>query len=270
MIYIIFIPCLLHVVAALKIVTPEHQLRTVDLSAAAAEGKAQLPSDAHGTVAAAVFGQAGVMQRGGRALGRAAQNADHTGRARLVCLDILRKDAGAAQVVAAGGRDAVGLLEAHAAVVHQKAQDRAQQRVTSPPLSDIRNTPGSPQVTGNMAFASERERAKEALRTELNNYSSNNIHKIAALTQTTDDGRILRVAAYCRVSTDDEDQVSSMELQKKAYKELITNNPNWVYYGTFVDDGYSGKKHGAPPRLPAHDEACGAGQVRYDRDQERQ
>ena len=124
--------------------------------------------------------------------------------------------------------------------VHQKARDRAQQRVASPPLSDIHNTPGSPQVTGNMAFASERERAKEALRTELNNYSSNNIHMIAALTQTTDDGRILRVAAYCRVSTDDEDQVSSMELQKKAYKELITNNPNWIYYGTFVDDGYSG------------------------------
>ena len=122
--------------------------------------------------------------------------------------------------------------------VHQKARDRAQQRVASPP--DIHNTTGSPQVTGNMAFASERERAKEALRTELNNYSSNNIHKIAALTQTTDDGRILRVAAYCRVSTDDEDQVSSMELQKKAYKELITNNPNWIYYGTFVDDGYSG------------------------------
>ena len=122
--------------------------------------------------------------------------------------------------------------------VHQKARDRAQQRVASPP--DIHNTLGSPQVNGNMAFASERERAKEALRTELNNYSSNNIHKIAALTQTTDDGRILRVAAYCRVSTDDEDQVSSMELQKKAYKELITNNPNWIYYGTFVDDGYSG------------------------------
>ena len=44
--------------------------------------------------------------------------------------------------------------------VHQKARDRAQQRVESPP--DIHNTPGSPQGTGNMAFASERERAKKA------------------------------------------------------------------------------------------------------------
>lgn len=67
--------------------------------------------------------------------------------------------------------------------VHQKAQDRAQARVASPPLSDIHNTPGSPQVTGNMAFASERERAKEALRSEINSYSGNNIHKIAAMTQ---------------------------------------------------------------------------------------
>ena len=124
--------------------------------------------------------------------------------------------------------------------VHQKAQDRAQARVASPPLSDIHNTPGSPQVTGNMAFASERERAKEALRSEINSYSGNNIHKIAAMTQANDDGRILRVAAYCRVSTDDEEQVPSMELQKKVYKEMITNNPNWIYYGTFVDDGYSG------------------------------
>jgi DNA invertase Pin-like site-specific DNA recombinase len=48
------------------------------------------------------------------------------------------------------------------------------------------------------------------------------------------------VAAYCRVSTDDEDQVISMELQKKNYRELITGTPNWIYYGTFVDDGYSG------------------------------
>ena len=91
-----------------------------------------------------------------------------------------------------------------------------------------------------MAFASERERAKEALRTELNNYSSNNIHKIAALTQTTDDGRILRVAAYCRVSTDDIDQKLSIAMQAKHYTEMIKGNPKWKYAGTYVDDGYSG------------------------------
>ena len=127
--------------------------------------------------------------------------------------------------------------------VHQKAVERAQQRTASPPQQQtgkISYAPGSPQMTGNTAFASERERAKEALRAELNSYNSNSVLKIAAMNQATDEGRILRVAAYCRVSTDDEDQVSSMELQKKAYKELITSTKNWVYYGTFVDDGYSG------------------------------
>lgn len=114
--------------------------------------------------------------------------------------------------------------------VHQKARDRAQAR-----------PPDSPQVTGNMAFASERERAKEALRAELNGLNSSSVMKIAAFnTPGSDENRVLRVAAYCRVSTDDEDQVVSMELQKKNYWELITNTPNWIYYGTFVDDGYSG------------------------------
>ena len=125
--------------------------------------------------------------------------------------------------------------------VRQKARDRAQARVASPPLSDTHNSPGSSQANGNMAFASERERAREALRAELNGLNGSNVMKIAAFnTPGADENRVLRVAAYCRVSTDDEDQVVSMELQKKNYWELITNTPNWIYYGTFVDDGYSG------------------------------
>ena len=55
-----------------------------------------------------------------------------------------------------------------------------------------------------------------------------------------DDGRILRVAAYCRVSTDDIDQVISIELQKNNYRDMIRANPKWKYAGTYVDDGFSG------------------------------
>ena len=124
--------------------------------------------------------------------------------------------------------------------VRQKARDRAQQRIASPPNA-AQKAKGKPEDNGNTAFASERERAKEALRQELNTYSGNNILKIAAFnTPDTDENRVLRVAAYCRVSTDDEDQVMSMEMQKKNYKEKILQTPNWIYYGTFVDDGYSG------------------------------
>ena len=41
-----------------------------------------------------------------------------------------------------------------------------------------------------------------------------------------DEKRILRVAAYCRVSTDQEAQASSYELQIQYYTDYITRNPN--------------------------------------------
>ena len=37
----------------------------------------------------------------------------------------------------------------------------------------------------------------------------------------------LRVAAYCRVSTDSEEQLESYQSQLQYYKDLITNNPDW-------------------------------------------
>ena len=38
----------------------------------------------------------------------------------------------------------------------------------------------------------------------------------------------LRVAAYCRVSTDDEEQLTSYEAQKSYYTDKITGNPDWI------------------------------------------
>ena len=37
----------------------------------------------------------------------------------------------------------------------------------------------------------------------------------------------LRVAAYCRVSTDEEDQLHSYQSQVEHYTELIHENPKW-------------------------------------------
>ena len=39
--------------------------------------------------------------------------------------------------------------------------------------------------------------------------------------------RKLRVAAYCRVSTEEEEQQSSFETQKLYYTEKITSTPEW-------------------------------------------
>ncbi len=45
----------------------------------------------------------------------------------------------------------------------------------------------------------------------------------------------LRVAAYCRVSTDLEEQTSSIELQKRYYTFKISGNPNWENAGIFTE-----------------------------------
>ncbi len=49
-----------------------------------------------------------------------------------------------------------------------------------------------------------------------------------------------RVAAYCRVSTQLEQQESSFEAQKSYYTEMILSNPNWKMAGIYADDGISG------------------------------
>ena len=50
----------------------------------------------------------------------------------------------------------------------------------------------------------------------------------------------LRVAAYCRVSTDSDEQATSYEAQIEHYTEYISKNPEWVMAGIFADDGISG------------------------------
>ena len=46
----------------------------------------------------------------------------------------------------------------------------------------------------------------------------------------------LRVAAYCRVSTDDEEQLTSYEAQKNYYTDKIMTNKEWTMAGIFADE----------------------------------
>ena len=52
--------------------------------------------------------------------------------------------------------------------------------------------------------------------------------------------RKLRVAAYCRVSTEEEEQQGSFEIQKLYYTEKIKSTPEWEVAGIYADDGISG------------------------------
>ena len=52
----------------------------------------------------------------------------------------------------------------------------------------------------------------------------------------------IRVAAYCRVSTDDDEQLGSFESQKLYYEEKISANKEWVNAGIFADEAITGTK----------------------------
>lgn len=55
-----------------------------------------------------------------------------------------------------------------------------------------------------------------------------------------DDVRKTRVCAYCRVSTAEENQAGSFEIQCQHFKQYIENNPMWDFAGIFSDEGISG------------------------------
>ena len=52
----------------------------------------------------------------------------------------------------------------------------------------------------------------------------------------------IRVAAYCRVSTDGDEQLGSFESQKLYYEQKIADNPEWVNAGIFADEAITGTK----------------------------
>lgn len=49
-----------------------------------------------------------------------------------------------------------------------------------------------------------------------------------------------RVASYCRVSTDKDDQANSFETQKAYFREYIQRNPDWQLYEIYADEGITG------------------------------
>ena len=56
----------------------------------------------------------------------------------------------------------------------------------------------------------------------------------------TAEQRQLRVAAYCRVSTKEEDQLNSYEAQKSYYTDKIMENKSWTMADIFADEGITG------------------------------
>ena len=73
----------------------------------------------------------------------------------------------------------------------------------------------------------------------------------------------IRVAAYCRVSTDSDAQLESLEAQKTHYENYITSRDDWEFAGLYYDEGITGTKKDKRPELLRLIDDCKAGKVDF-------
>jgi len=71
----------------------------------------------------------------------------------------------------------------------------------------------------------------------------------------------LRVAPYCRVSTEHENQASSFALQKDYYEKFISSHPNWVLVDIYADEGLSATSYSKRDDFKRMLEDCKLGKI---------
>ncbi|MBQ3762381.1 MAG: recombinase family protein [Clostridia bacterium] len=71
----------------------------------------------------------------------------------------------------------------------------------------------------------------------------------------------LKVAAYVRVSTENDEQKSSFELQSNDFTNRINANPNWEFAGIYADEGISGTELSHRTGMLQMIEDCKAGKI---------
>ena len=73
----------------------------------------------------------------------------------------------------------------------------------------------------------------------------------------------LRVAAYCRVSTANDEQPVSLAAQKAHYENYIKSNDEWEFAGLYYDEGISGTKKEKRGGLLSMVVACERGTIDF-------
>lgn len=71
----------------------------------------------------------------------------------------------------------------------------------------------------------------------------------------------LKVAAYCRVSTDEKEQINSYKAQIEYYTDKINKNPEWQMAGIFADEGISGTQAKKRPEFLKMIRLCRQGKI---------
>ena len=111
---------------------------------------------------------------------------------------------------------------------------------------------------------SKKDERKEATRQKVRDAFAGKVEVeiIPAIYDTEpDEPKVLRVAAYCRVSTDQESQTESYELQVQHYKTYIQGRSDWTYVGTYADEGRSGTNVVRRIHFQEMIAACEAGEI---------
>ena len=73
----------------------------------------------------------------------------------------------------------------------------------------------------------------------------------------------LRIAPYCRVSTDSEEQLTSYTMQKRVYTEMIMGNPEWQLVDIYADEGISGTRADKRDEFQRMIRDCRRGKIDY-------
>jgi len=73
--------------------------------------------------------------------------------------------------------------------------------------------------------------------------------------------RLIRTAAYCRVSSDSDEQETSYEAQCTHYVSYISANPAWTLAGIFADEGVTGTQAKKRPEFLRMIGECRAGNI---------
>lgn len=87
------------------------------------------------------------------------------------------------------------------------------------------------------------------------------ITRIEQASKGKTESKKLRVAAYCRVSTDSDEQLESLETQKTHYESYITSRDDWQFAGIYYDEGISGTGKSRRPELERLMQDCKAGKI---------
>lgn len=106
-----------------------------------------------------------------------------------------------------------------------------------------------------------RAKKKSRKKQETRSFEVEVIKATVGVTPEGVDAPIRRVAAYCRVSTDQEAQSTSYELQCQYYTEYIGAKEGWVLAGIYADEGISGTQMKHREQLLKLVEDCKAGKV---------